>query len=111
MAERDAPRENAPEPLVDRAWIIRLLAGVVRWLCTIFAVVLALHVLLTISGANPDNGLSRWIAEGSDVLVFVFKDLFTPDNPKVRVALNYGLAALGWAVLGAVLNGVLRRFA
>lgn len=94
---------------MDRAWVAGLLAGAVRWLCTIFATVLAVHVLLTIGGANPANPITSWVAESAQAVVLQFNDLFTPDDPRLRVLLNHGLAAVFWVLVGGLLSTLIRR--
>ena len=38
-----------------------------------------------------------------------FKDLFTPDDPKLQVLVNYGIAALFWLIVSAILAEIIRR--
>ncbi|MFD0630870.1 hypothetical protein ACFQ9X_03615 [Catenulispora yoronensis] len=50
---------------------------------------------------RPDGrGLGGWLATW-------FKDLFTPDSPKLNVFLNYGLATLVYLAVGGILRRVL----
>jgi hypothetical protein len=39
------------------------------------------------------------------------RDLFTPENLKVRTFLNDGVAAIGWLIIGGVVNYLIRRLA
>ncbi|WP_199444032.1 hypothetical protein [Umezawaea beigongshangensis] len=74
-----------------------------------FAVVLVLHVLLTVGGANPDNGITRTAAEFAQPLALGFKDLFTPEDPKLNVLVNHGIAALFWLVARSLVLRLIRR--
>lgn len=92
-----------------RANVVGVLAGVVRWVGLAFAVVLVIHVLLTVGGANPDNGITRFFDTVADPLALAFKSLFTPENAELRVLVNYGLAALFWLIVSSVVARLIRR--
>jgi hypothetical protein len=94
---------------VTRTNVVGVLAGVVRWVGLAFAVVLVVHVLLTVGSANPDNGITQFFDAVADPLALAFKNLFTPENPELRVLVNYGLAALFWLVVSSVLSRLVRR--
>jgi hypothetical protein len=96
---------------VTRANVVGVLAGVARWVGLAFAVVLAAHVLLTVGNANPDNAITRFFSTAADPLALAFKNLFTPENPELRVLVNYGLAALFWLVVSSILSRLIRRLA
>jgi hypothetical protein len=107
VAERK-PRRSAAEA---RASVVGVLAGLVRWIGLVFAIVLVAHVLLTVGNANPGNGITRFFADVADPLALAFRNLFTPANAELRVLVNYGLAALFWLIASAVLARLLRRLA
>ena len=44
-------------------------------------------------------------------LVGPFKDVFKNKRPKVSIALNWGLAALVYLIVGAIIASILRRLA
>jgi hypothetical protein len=87
----------------------RLLAGLVRLACGLAALILVAHVVLTMGDANPDNGITTFVAGWADRLAPGFRDLFTPGDASLRVLVNYGTAALVWLVVGAIITRVLRR--
>lgn len=91
--------------------MVGVVAGVIRWLGLVFALVLAVHVLLTIGNANPTNGITEFFSTTADWFVLAFKSLFTPADAKLRVLVNYGLAAVFWLVVSAVLSRLVRRLA
>lgn len=80
----------------------------VRVVGAIFALILVIHILLTVFEANPDNGITRFFADVSSGLTLGFDGLFTPDDPKLAVLVNYGIAAVFWLVAAAVIVRVLR---
>lgn len=96
---------------VTRSNVVGVLAGVVRWAGLAFAVVLVVHVLLTVGDANPANGITKFFSSVADPLALAFKDLFTPENAELRVLVNYGLAALFWLIVSSVLSRLIRRLA
>lgn len=107
MAERGNHR-------LSRARSVRavgVLATLVRGICVVLAAILVVHIVLTLGSANPDNGITKWIADLARPLALGFKDLFTPTDPKAAVLVNFGLAAIFWLVVGAVLGLIIRRFA
>ncbi len=96
---------------VTRSNVVGVLAGVVRWIGLAFALVLVLHVLLTVGNANPDNGITTFFSSVADPLSLAFKSLFRPENAELRVLVNYGLAALFWLIVSSVLSRLIRRLA
>lgn len=109
MAEpADATRRRLA---VGEVWtkIANILAGVVRWAGLIVAVILVLRVLLTVGGANPANGITSFVTSWSDPLAWGFKDLFTPSDGKLRVLVNYGIAAIFWLIVSSILARIIRR--
>ena len=94
---------------VTRSGVVGAVASVVRWLGLLFAVVLVVHVLLTLGDANPANGITRFFSWAADPLALAFKSLFTPADVNLRVLVNYGLAALFWLIVSGVLSRLIRR--
>jgi hypothetical protein len=96
---------------VTRSGVVGVVATVVRWIGLVFALVLVVHVLLTVGRANPDNGITQFFATTADPLALAFKSLFTPENAQLRVLVNYGLAAVFWLVVSGILSRLIRRLA
>ncbi|GAA5163159.1 MULTISPECIES: hypothetical protein [Amycolatopsis] len=88
---------------------VGLVAGVVRWAGLVFAAILVLHVIFTVGSANPDNGIVSWVRGWADTLSIGFKDLFEPNDAKLRVLVNYGIAALFWLIVSAIVAKLIRR--
>ncbi|MBB4687674.1 hypothetical protein [Amycolatopsis jiangsuensis] len=84
-------------------------ASVVRWVGLVFAAILVLHVIFVIGSANPGNGIVSFVRSWADGLSLGFRDLFTPSDEKLRVLVNYGIAAIFWLVVSAILAKILRR--
>src|SRR5437764_3393699 len=104
MAEQAPENRTAHRSAAEiRALIVGVLAGVVRWVGLILAVVLVLRVVLTIGGANPANGIASFVTAWSDRFTWGFKNLFTPTDAKLRVLVNYGLAAIFWLIISSII--------
>ncbi len=84
------------------------MARLVRLVGATFAVLLAGHALLTVFEANPANAVTRFFAEYSGPLTLWFERLFILDDPKLTIVVGYGLAAIFWLVVAAVVARLLR---
>lgn len=87
--------------------LARLIQGVTGFIAGLIVVAILLRVL----GANPSNDLVQFITDLARGFVGPFRDLFDLDDAKLQMALNWGLAALAWSVVGGWVAGVLARSA
>jgi hypothetical protein len=104
-------QEEVGDPDQRRRKTVGVVCTVINVLCAIFAVVLALHIILVLGSANQGNGFASLINDWSSAVSLGLRDLFVPANEKVRTFLNDGLAALLWLVIAALLTYLIRRFA
>ena len=88
--------------------VASVLASIVRWVGLIFAALLVIHVIFTVGSANPDNGIVSFVKSWADSLALGFSDLFTPSDEKLRVLVNYGIAAIFWLVVSGILAKIIR---
>ncbi|MFC7342363.1 hypothetical protein [Saccharopolyspora griseoalba] len=107
-------RSDAREGGLNRAdarrmWgrFVDVLTRVVRLAGTVCAALLALHVVLVLGGANPDNGITQFVASAADTLALGFQDLFMPADPQLEVLVNYGAAALFWLLITGIATKIL----
>ncbi|MHA6797984.1 hypothetical protein [Bounagaea algeriensis] len=93
-----------------RAWtrFIGVISTLVRIVGSVFAALLALHVVLVLGGANPDHAVSRFVASCADPLALGLQNLFVPTDPQLAVLLNYGIAALFWLLITSIALRILR---
>lgn len=103
MARTDSDRD------VTRARAVGVLAGVVRWAGLLIALVLVVHVVLVMGNANPDNPITGFFRGAAEPLSLAFKSLFTPEDAKLGVLVNYGIAAVFWLVVSSVAAKLIRR--
>ena len=59
--------------------------------------------------ANRDNAIVDWLVGAGDTLSQPFHGIFTPDGRKAQVAVNWGLAAVVYALVGGFIARLLRR--
>jgi hypothetical protein len=104
-----AETEEVVERTPARLRIVRTVNALIHLVCAVFALVLAVHIVLVFGEANAANGFAHLISEWSSGVSLGLRDLFTPDSEKFRVFCNDGLAAVIWLVIGAVLTDVITR--
>jgi hypothetical protein len=92
------------------ARVFGVLATVVRVACSVIAALIVVHALFVLFEANPDNFLVEFTTAWRDTFGWFTKDLFQPSDPKIAEAVNDGLAALIWVVLGSVASKLIVRF-
>jgi hypothetical protein len=92
------------------ARVVTLLATIVRVVCSVIAALIVVHAVFVLFEANPENMLVEFTAGWRDTFGWFTKDLFAPSDPKIAEAINDGLAALIWVVVGMLLSKVIVRF-
>jgi len=85
------------------------LARLVRTLAGLIALVIVAAIVLFVLGANAGNDIVRAIHDAGAWLVGPFKNLFSIRKPKVAMAVNWGLAALAYLVVGHLIASLLAR--
>ena len=95
--------------------ILNLLAVTVRLVGFVLAAILLVRIGIAFVPVNPDNVIVEWIVRFADIIVWGFRDLFLPADPRMGLVANYGLAALFWMAVGLIagraLSGLGRRVA
>ncbi len=83
------------------AWIV-FAAGVI-------ALILVLHILLVLIGANPANTIVSTDADWAKHLAAWFDGLFTTSSAKWNTLLDYGLATVVYLAVGRLVAGLVER--
>jgi len=84
---------------------IRTITKIIGALTAIVIAILALAVIFFVFGANPLNGIVQTINDIGRFLARPFRFIFRIDGePKGTFALNYGIAAAVYLVLGILLS-------
>lgn len=94
----------------NRTRMIRMVCTIITVICSLFAAVLAMHIVMVLGEANPANGVATFVRGWSSGVSLGLTGLFTPASVKAQVLFNSGLAALAWLAIGAVLTMLIRRF-
>jgi K+-transporting ATPase A subunit len=85
------------------------LARIVRALAGLIALVIVVAIVLFVLGANQSNGIVSAIHDAGAWLVGPFKNLFSIHKPKLAMAVNWGLAALVYLIVGHFIASLLVR--
>ncbi|HET9170628.1 MAG TPA: hypothetical protein VFN97_14400 [Actinospica sp.] len=86
------------------------LGAVIMLIVGVIVVILVLHIVLVLLGANPGNTLVSTDADWARHLAAWFDGLFNTSSAKWNVVLDYGIAAIVYLVVGRLLAGVTERF-
>ncbi|GAB3228909.1 hypothetical protein GCM10027447_21730 [Glycomyces halotolerans] len=86
---------------------VQILTG----LLTAVAAVILLYLALVLLEANPGNPLVDFFGAIADWFAWLFLGMFTVEDSRLQAVLDYGLAALAYLGLGALVHGLGRRTA
>ncbi|MGH6655894.1 MAG: hypothetical protein ACRDVE_11900 [Actinocrinis sp.] len=75
----------------------------------VIAVIIVLHILFVLVGANGGNSIVSTDADWASTLAAWFRDLFTLSNAKLSVVVNYGLATLFYLAVGRIVAAFVNR--
>jgi hypothetical protein len=76
---------------------------------SVIAAILVLAILLVVLEANRSNDLVQIVRDAAQFLAGPFDGLFSLERPKVEVAVNWGIAAIVWLVIGRLIARFLLR--
>ena len=85
------------------------LARAIRAVVGIVVAIIVVAVILRLLGANPGSAIVSDIHDAGAWLVGPFKDVFSVKGAKLHMALNWGLAALIYAVVGGFIASFVAR--
>ena len=103
--------ERTEDSYASRVRTVRVITSIITFITSLFAVVLAIHIVLVLAEANPENGFAEFIGSFAGAVSLGFDGLFNPGSEKLAVLFNYGLAAIVWLLIGGALTYLVRRFA
>ena len=86
-----------------------LLARLVRVVTALVVLVIVLGILFRVLDANTSNAIVGAVNDVASWLVTPFKGIFSLDEPKTQVVVNWGLAALIYGIVGALIASLLAR--
>ena len=86
-----------------------LLARIVRLVTAAVVGVIVVGIVLHLLGANGGNAIVSVVYDVAGWLVTPFKGLFSLDGKKLTLAVNWGLAAIVYAIVGGLISSLLAR--
>ncbi|HSV65524.1 MAG TPA: hypothetical protein VLJ59_06410 [Mycobacteriales bacterium] len=84
--------------------------NVVQAVVGIIVAIIVIAIGLILLGANQGNMLVNWFTDAGRWLTTPFHGVFTRSDAKQDALLNWGLAAIVYAVLGGVIARFTARF-
>ena len=84
-----------------------LLARIVRLVTAVVVGVIVVGIVLHLLGANGGNVVVSFVYDVAGWLVTPFKSVFSLHGEKARVAANWGLAAVVYAIVGGLVARLL----
>ena len=88
-----------------------MLARLVRTIAMLVAGVIVAGILLFVLGANQSNEIVTAVMDAGRWLVGPFDGLFTMDDAKWELAVNWGIAAAVYAFVGSLIARLIARAA
>jgi hypothetical protein len=85
------------------------LASVLRIIGMLIVAILVVHIVLVLLDANPANTFASTIASLADTFDLGLSNLFQYAEPKISITLNYGVAAIIWWIITAIVVRLIRR--
>ncbi len=88
---------------------LSVLARVASVITGIVVGLILIGILLVLLGANSGNDIVNWFVDAARWLAGPFDNMFKLDGRKANVAVNWGLGALVYALVGGLIVRLLRR--
>jgi vacuolar-type H+-ATPase subunit I/STV1 len=103
---RERVVESEPGPARRGLWGI---AGIVSFITSVVLGFLLIGILLVVLEANRGNEIVNFVLNIGEFFADPFDNIFSPDGYKAKVALNWGIAALIYGLIGGLIVNHLRR--
>lgn len=84
-------------------------AGAITFLAGLIAAVIVIGIILVLVGANQGNTIVDFVLDIGRFFVRPFRDLFPKADPKEDMVINWGIAAVAYLILGALIARIVRR--
>jgi hypothetical protein len=84
-------------------------ARLVTAVAAVVAAIIVIAIVLRLLNANPSNGIVDAIHQAGSWLSSPFHGLFSPNNGDVRMAVNWGIAALVYLIVARIIARVVVR--
>ena len=87
------------------------LARAIRLATGVVVVMILAGILIHVLDANTSNAIVSLFNDAARWLTQPFHGIFSPDGEKARIAVNWGLAAVVYAIAGSLFARLLARSA
>src|SRR4051794_41898114 len=84
-----------------------LLARIVRIVTALVVGFIVIGIVLHLLDANGSNAVVGFVYDVAGWLVTPFRHVFSPGGAKANIAVNWGLAAVVYAIVGGVVSRLL----
>lgn len=91
--------------------VMLTIARIVRLIASVIAALIVLAIVLRLLGANGSNAIVRDIHDAGGWFSGPFKGIFKPHSAKVGMAINWGIAAVVYLIVGGAIAGFIARLA
>jgi hypothetical protein len=88
-----------------------MVARLVRLVVAVVVLLIVAAILLRVLDANASNTIVKDVHDAGKTLVGPFRNLFTIHDAKLSIAVNWGVAALVWLVVGGLIARTIARIA
>lgn len=85
------------------------LARVVRLVVSVVVLIIVAGILLVVLKANPTNSIVSQVHDGARWLVGPFDGIFSFHNARVAIAVNWGIAAVVYLIVGGLIARLIGR--
>jgi len=86
-----------------------LLARIVRLITALVVGFIVAGIVLHLLDANGGNAIVSFVYDVAGWLVTPFKGIFSPHGAHARIAVNWGIAAVVYAIAGGIIARLLAR--
>ena len=88
-----------------------MLANLVRAVTAVVVGIIVIAIVLVLLGANQSNDVVNWFRDAGSWLAGPFRHIFDVGGNKADIAVNWGIAAVVWAVVGGFISSLIARAA
>jgi hypothetical protein len=88
---------------------VRILEKVLKWIIGVIVAIIVIGILFMVLKANRDNQIVTLVTDVAETLVGPFRDLFDLRSREAEVAVNWGIAAVVYLLIGRLALSLARR--
>src|SRR3954469_17879242 len=86
-----------------------LIANLVRTVAAVVVGIIVIAIVLVLLGASTHNDIVSWLRDAAAWLAGPFAGIFHFDSEKATLAVNWGIAAIVYAVVAGLISSLLAR--